>query len=362
LVIKLEIEQTSLFKKIYGCLTGGLIGDAMGGPSEGMHHKDIETKFGRITHLLEYRGKPPGYATDDSALKHMLCKAIIRRQGRPTCDEWAEVWREDMDLRMFFTPVVNAYNKIFLMDVPPREAGRGNQVSNSSAMCISPIGIINPCNPFQAAIDAYDLSQLIHSGFPQDGASVIAAAVAEAFNTDATVDSIVEAAGAYIPKRSEVLTGINYAMRLAHEAKDYTVFRQRFYEGLEAEPGDPLVDPRPVLPLGPKYKSKRYATDPRESVPVALAILWLNQGDPTRTILDCANFGRDSDTIATMAGAISGAFKGIDAFPSEWIDTVQRVNQPDQVELSKHIYQVVIKLVNETERRLKYLKRLTRNT
>jgi len=40
MVIQMEIEQTSLFKKIYGCLIGGLAGDAMGGSSEGMHYKD----------------------------------------------------------------------------------------------------------------------------------------------------------------------------------------------------------------------------------------------------------------------------------------------------------------------------------
>ena len=117
-------------------------------------------------------------------------------------------------------------------------------------MCISPVGIINPCNPRQAALDAYYLSQMIHSGFPQDGASAAAAGVAEAFNAKATVDTVVEAAKAYLPKESEVLLGINYAMRVAREAKDYSTFREHYYEGLEGEPGDLRVDPRPVLHLG----------------------------------------------------------------------------------------------------------------
>lgn len=305
-----------------------------------MHYKEIEAKFGKITRLMEYRGRPAGHVTDDSALKHMLCKAIIRRGERPSCEDWAEIWKEDMDLRMFIAPVRNAFNKIFLMGVPPREAGRGNQLSNSSAMCISPLGIINPCNPRQAALDAYYLSQMIHSGFPQDGASAAAAAVAEAFNPKATVDSVVEAAGTYLPKKSEVVIGIKHAMRLAREAKDYNTFREHYYEGLEGERGDLIVDPRPALQLGKRYKSKRYATDPRESVSVGLAIFWLEKGDPVKTIIDCANFGRDSDTIGTIAGAIAGAFKGIDGFPSEWIETVRKVNPPDQVKLSKQFYNV----------------------
>lgn len=353
-----ETESSVLFKKIHGCLIGGLIGDAMGGPTEGMHYKDIQAKFGTITSLIEYKGRPAGYATDDSALKHMLCKAILRRGGRPSCVDWAEVWLEDMDLRMFIAPVVNSYNKMFVMGVQPREAGRGNHVSNSSAMCISPIGIIDACNPHLAALDAYDLSQLIHSGFPQDGASAIAAAVAQAFEPRTTVDSVIEAACAYLPKKSDVLVGINYALKLAREAGDYTTFRDRFYEGLEAEPGDPRADPRPVLPPETYYKTKRYKTDPRESVPAALAIFWLNQGEPKQTIIDCANFGRDSDTIGTMAGAIAGAFKGVQSFPPEWVDAVQRVNQPNQLELAGRLFKVILKMTRENEERIQTIKGL----
>jgi ADP-ribosylglycohydrolase len=77
-----------------------------------------------------------------------------------------------------------------------------------------------------------------------------------------------------------------------------------------------------------------------------------------KTIIDCANFGRDSDTIGTIAGAIAGAFKGIDGVPSEWIETVKKVNPPDQVELSKQLYNVVIKVIREEEQRMQNLKEL----
>ncbi|MEM2913670.1 MAG: ADP-ribosylglycohydrolase family protein [Candidatus Bathyarchaeia archaeon] len=152
---------------MYGCLISGLIGDAMGGPTDGIHYKEIEEKFGRIAWLVDYGGRPVGSATDDSGLKHMLCKAIIRKGGKPDCEDWAEVWKEDMDLRMFMGLVANSFHKIFVMGVPPREAGRGNQVSNTSCMCISPVGILNPCDPRQAALDAYYLSQILHSDFPR---------------------------------------------------------------------------------------------------------------------------------------------------------------------------------------------------
>ncbi|MGZ5432547.1 MAG: ADP-ribosylglycohydrolase family protein, partial [Thermoanaerobaculia bacterium] len=46
----------------------------------------------------------------------------------------------------------------------------------------------------------------------------------------------------------------------------------------------------------------RAMPDARETVPVALSLFYLANGDPRQTILYGANFGRDADTIASMAG------------------------------------------------------------
>ena len=35
-----------LLDKIYGCLLGGMIGDAFGAPGEGLSYKGIQEKFG----------------------------------------------------------------------------------------------------------------------------------------------------------------------------------------------------------------------------------------------------------------------------------------------------------------------------
>ena len=64
-------------------------------------------------------------------------------------------------------------------------------------MCISPVGVVNACNPRAAAAQAYGLAGLIHTydvGFCQDGAAVMAAA----FALGATRDSVVDAAGSLL--------------------------------------------------------------------------------------------------------------------------------------------------------------------
>jgi ADP-ribosylglycohydrolase len=45
------MDDTSLFKKIFGSLVGGAIGDAFGIRVEMMHYLDIKDQYGWITHF-----------------------------------------------------------------------------------------------------------------------------------------------------------------------------------------------------------------------------------------------------------------------------------------------------------------------
>ena len=46
-----------------------------------------------------------------------------------------------------------------------------------------------------------------------------------------------------------------------------------------------------------------------------------------KAILSAVNMGGDTDTIASMAGAIAGAYRGIEAFPEEAVRLVEEVNE-----------------------------------
>ena len=60
-----------------------------------------------------------------------------------------------------------------------------------------------------------------------------------------------------------------------------------------------------------------------ETIPATLALLTLAQGDPERSILWGANFGRDADTITTMIGGVVGALHGASGLPSSWVAKVE---------------------------------------
>lgn len=138
-------NNSRMYEKVLGCLLGGLIGDAMGAPVEDMHYADIEKKYGLVDDF-------EGEGTDDSAIKLILCDAIIENDGYVTADEFAEAFLRNKEkyYKLFYIPVKNMFHKIESKLSLPVYAGLGNMHSSSSAMSISPMGIINACNPRQA--------------------------------------------------------------------------------------------------------------------------------------------------------------------------------------------------------------------
>ena len=313
------MADSLLFDKVLGCLLAAEIGDAMGAPAENKTYLEIIAQFGEITDFS-------GSGTDDSALKHILCDAIERSRGYPDADAWAEAWmrkQEQFHSGLFWTPVMNTYWKLSAEGIAPREAGLGNMASSSSAMCISPMGMINAGNPRQAALETYELAGLIHHNFARDGACSMAAAVAAAFAPGPTVDTVLAAAIEFLPPRSAGLmrSYIEKTLALARDTGDYAAFREGYYAG-QLLPGIAMPDAR-------------------ETVPVALALFLLAEGEPARAIRYGANFGRDADTIASMAGSLAGALHCANALPEAWVEKVRASGRRDQAALAVMLVETI---------------------
>jgi ADP-ribosylglycohydrolase len=324
-------ETESIFQdKALACLLGGLIGDAMGTPTEGQDYRRIVDTYGWLDEV-----RCDG--TDDTIMKHILAEALIDSDGYATGDIWAAKWLARWDdifgqkVSKFFISVLHTAQKLRRHSIP-RMAALGNMPSSSSAMCIAPVGIVNACNPRQAARQAYSLAGLIHVhdvGFCQDGAAAIAAAVAEAFRREATTETILAAASAHIEPLSgrEMLERIEAALALANECGEYIAFRERLYA-----------------------QSERFfqeiTCDSRETIPLTLALLLLGDGDPARCIPYAANLGRDADTIATMVGAIAGAAHGTKAMPQHWLDALSDAMLDEQRELAARLCETALAKVH----------------
>ncbi|TVR48886.1 MAG: ADP-ribosylglycohydrolase family protein [Puniceicoccaceae bacterium] len=48
------MTAVSLSDRIYGCLSGGAIGDALGAPVEAWNYRDIREKHGRIVSFMDF--------------------------------------------------------------------------------------------------------------------------------------------------------------------------------------------------------------------------------------------------------------------------------------------------------------------
>ena len=310
------MQNTALYRHIYGSLIGGIIGDAMGAPGEGKTYQQIEEAHGWVTDF-------EGVGTDDTVIKHILCDAIIAHDGDITADEFAASFIENKNkYRYWYIPVRNMFHKIESGLELPVYAGLGNMQSSSSAMSISPMGLINACNPRQAAVETYDVAGLIHAGcstFCRDAACAMAAAVAEAMRPGATVDTVLDASTRYLHPTSsrEMREALDVGLGMAREKGDYKAFREAYYA----------------------TRLRDIISDSRETVPASLALLYLAEGDPRRAIEYAANFGRDADTIATMTGALVGALHGVDALPPAWVDKVV-AQLPDQADLARQLAEV----------------------
>ena len=155
-----------------------------------------------------------------------------------------------------------------------------------------------------------------------EAAAVFAAAVAAAMAPGATVDDVLAA-----------------ALDLAHDGTGAAIAGVVGAVDVGADWRTSLTAlrdaVRPFDTVGEDYRNpdpdarRPSRTKSIEELPVALGLLAITGGDVVGTILGASNYGRDSDSIATMGGAIAGALGGADAVPADWRETVGRESRLD---------------------------------
>jgi ADP-ribosylglycohydrolase len=276
------------------------VGDAMGTPTEILSAHEIEERFGWVT---EFEGD----GTDDSLMAAILAEALIAGGGSSGLDEWAlAILRHRPDILAkrdkFFPSVLHLVEKLD-SGYRPSEVAFGNMPSTSSAMCIWPVALVHPGAPATAGAHAYELARLIHVGDVDhctDAAAALAAAISAAFSPNADIASCVSAASQVIRPVSgaSFARALDDAVQLARRTRDYRTFRTEYH----------LAFQRPIF------------CDSLETVPAAFGLAVLADGDVRVAVEYAANFGRDTDTIASMAGALCGALAP--ELPGAWLTTL----------------------------------------
>jgi ADP-ribosylglycohydrolase len=216
-------------------------------------------------------------------------------------------------------------------------------VNCGAAMYAAPVGIVNACDPVNAYREAIEIFSAHQWSYGLEAAAVMAACVAEAFRPAATVDSIV---GTALGLAKE---GTRRAIEaVVTEARKHDDWRRAILPLRDAiRPFDGSAEDG-VRDRGNKtddWTPSRLKSI--EEVPVALGFLVVAKGDLEQSIFGAANYGRDNDSIAGMAGAIAGALHGDSAIRPEWIARVNAANRVDLDPLARDLTRLAVTLQQE---------------
>ena len=286
------MHKRKLRLKFLGCLVGTAIGDALGARREGRgmsRSEDVVSLAEKLEQLIY---------TDDTHMTIGIAESLIESKGfngehmaQTFIKNYeAEPWRGygPGPPRIFWMiesgeAWYSAANRLY----------RGGSFGNGSAMRVAPIGLLYSRSLEKLREIAYQSSSITHSHeLGKEGAALQACAVALALNTPSDEDIDREA----------------FLSRLQN------FIQNRLYKGKVAQIRKLLGEQdkaKVVAVLGNGIEAPR-------SVPTAIHCFLRQPQSYKDTVIYAISLGGDTDTIAAMAGAISGAYLGIEAIPSEW--------------------------------------------
>lgn len=346
----------TLFDGVRGCLYGLAVGDALGGSTEGYPPEVIRERFGGwVTDIVgpfleDWQTARPvspfhkgdGHITDDTLMTLALANVYLKVHDHLCAFDIADYLVPEIADKVIFIPELERetvlVNRLFYAEkylllrlrhahIDPREAGVGNVVNCGAAMYMAPVGIINAGNPSGAYGEAIEIAGAHQSSFGREAAGVMAAAVAEALRPDATVDSVIEVCLelAHDGTRAAILAVTEAAGTCSSWEEAIPVLRDA------VRPFDTVGEAYRNPDLDARKPSRRNAI---EELPVALGMLKATGGDYTSTVLGGVNYGRDSDSIAQMGGAVAGALHGEGVVPHRWLTQVSRASQRNFAEVA----------------------------
>lgn len=343
------MPSSLLFDKVFGAVAAANIGSAIGAAVEwvsvpGGGWKAVEDTFGWVDQPIAWVQKDrdvrywnnsprlhyfhmdmePGMTEDGAEIRYLLALAMIEKKGRVGVDELADIWKREIkrsDIGRLVNPhIAIHFDRLAAGDdvtrIPPRLIGSMTPWPGlvDAAHMIGPVGIINACDPAQAAQDTEEICLLLQppASGGVEGSKAIAAATAEAFRPDATVESIVAASKAHVSRNTREI--IDEVLAIARQYPDIRAFRE---------------------PIRKHFMPTYPYADAVETAAEAIGLFWITKGDVREGLVGATNLGRDTDCIGGMLGPICGAFKGIAGVPAEWVDLVQKAIDRNAVTMQK---------------------------
>ncbi len=310
-----------LNERIRGALLGAVIG--------------AELSFGRVAHPQAFEGlqQPadlfklqlePGLDWQPEASNQWNARltpliglgvcAYLEAKGRATPEDFAALLMDDRGVATpaFALDGLHTVQELLKEGMHPRLSGLHNAPSGLIAACMPAVGVFHFADPERAYLDGVELASVAQGRLGADWAALCAAAVAAAFQPNATGDSIIQTvlkiAHANHP---DLFYQINtHARRGADFQQDaaFAAWWQQFAGVIPNDRDHRWVAPNPIRfalpPLG------KYAADP---VKLMQVLVGANPGEWW-----AAGWVGFHGVSAITAGAVAGALGGAEVFPSAW--------------------------------------------
>lgn len=342
-----------MYDRILGGLIGAGAGDAMGAATEARTKEQIEAYFGHMVTDFETppsdtfgAGNIPGQVTDDFSLAYFVARHIIDNEGivsERAVQEGLIDWSEHPQFfDRFAGPTTRLAIRRFKGEHIEESGGVKlvtRQATNGAGMKIAPIGLINAGNIDQAIRDAVTVTMVTHDNYlAVSGACAVAAGVSCAVMEDADLYKVLRA-GLYGAREGEYI-----GRQVARDVAGPSVVRRMEMAIDIGLSGGTLEDK--MIEIGHCIGTGLHIA---EAVPSAFGLFAASGGDAMDSIISAVNVGYDTDTVATMSGALGGSLHGAGAFPEHFLATLERANGLEIEKLAQEITRIAKARISEGE-------------
>lgn len=317
-----------LLAKAHGMLAGVAVGDALGMPTEFLTRETIAEWYGTVDGLVRADARhphhrlPAGSVTDDTDHTVLLARLLLE-DGEVTAKAWASKLLEwgstpRVQENRFVGPSTLKTLKALEAGTPLEEVPRGG-TSSGAAMRVAALAIAfaDRDRLAEQVVASCAVSHFTRAAI--SSAMAMAFALAEALDERATIDSIAAAA------REGAVRGRE------HGDWSWTAPIERRVDHVLGWARSKTTEELLAL----LYEVVGVDMFGDQLVPDAIALAAAADGDPNRAMVLAANLGGDSDTLASMTGALCGAWRGVDAVSPSWLAQVEAVNGLDLAGLSE---------------------------
>lgn len=301
-----------------GALIGCAVGDALGAPIEGKSREEIASLDSVTDRFRPLRGRkagreirhPLGQYTDDTQLTVAIVRSLLATghvDGAAIAREFVSLWQSGEIVGA--GPVAHRAVRRLMEGIDWQDAALPDDLPlNGAAMRIAPIALWN-CDRLDRLADDVATASVVTHRHPLaiDAAIAVATAVAHAV-TSSTIETpaLLEAVASSVEGGSagfaDHIRRIDDWLRLPDE----TALDEIADTGGRREAGGfgipALAEPTALVSLYAFLRSPR---------------------DYVATIDFALRTGGDVDTIAAIAGAMSGAHNGVDAIPEDLVTGVK---------------------------------------